>query len=138
LEQRLRVSAEALLKEDVEQNNWVPAYSRVAGELPLTDLPRFADERLSAGRFQIEVTTAGSVGLQFEDPAGLRLWVDGSPFAVGRKVTTTLSEGRHHVTVVIDRMKRTTPLRVTLLDVPNSPGQARPVDGETVGRVASM
>ena len=127
-----------LLKEAGEQNNWLPAYSKVAGELPLTDLPRFADGRLSAGRFQIEVTAAGSVGLEFEDPAGLRLWVDGSPLAVGRKVTSKLSEGRHRVTVLIDRAKRTTPLRVTLIDAPNAPGQARPVNGETAGLVAAM
>ncbi len=125
LERRLRSSVEALLAGNVAQNNWLPAYSKVAGELPLTDLPRFADDRLSAGRFQIEMTAAGSVGLQFEDPAGLRVWVDGSPLAAGRKVTTKLAEGRHSVTVVIDRAKRTTPLRVTLLDVPDSPGEAR-------------
>ena len=138
LERRLRSSAEALLKKDVEQNNWLPAYSKVAGYLLLTDLPRFANNRLSAGRFQIEVTTAGSVGLQFEDPAGLRVWVDGSPLAAGRTATTKLSEGRHSVTVVIDRAKRTTPLRVTLFDVPKSSGQARLVSGKAVGRVAPM
>ncbi len=70
------------------------------------------------------MTTAGSVGLQFEDPAGLRVWVDGSPLAVRREVTTSLREGRHSITVAIDRARRKAPLRVTLIDVPNSPGQA--------------
>lgn len=138
LGRRLRSSVEALLAENVEQSNWLPAYSKVAGELPLSDLPRFANDRLSAGRFQIEVTTAGSVGLQFEDSAGLRVRVDGSPLDAGHRVTTKLSEGRHNVTVMVDRAKRTTPLGVSLYDVPESPGQARPVNGEAVGRVAAM
>jgi len=136
LERRVWSSAKALLNRDGEQGNWLPAYGTVAGYLPLTDLPRFADNRLSAARFQIEVTAAGSVGFRFEDPAGLRVWVDGSPLAASREVTTKLCEGRHRVTVVIDRAERTTPLRVTLLDVPNSPGQARPVSGTGTGRVA--
>jgi hypothetical protein len=102
----------------------------VAGYLPLTDLPRFANNRLSAGRFHLDVTTAGRVGLQFEDPAGLRLWVDGMPLAAGRNVTMTLPEGQHSVTVVIDRAKRTTPLRATLVDVPNSPGRAHLTSGQ--------
>ena len=128
MERRLRLSAEALLNNDVAQEDWLPACGTVAGHLPLTDLPRLANNRLSAGRFQIEVTTAGSIGLRFKEPAGLRVWVDGSPLAVRREVTTNLSEGRHSITVVIDRTQRTAPLRVTLLDVPNSPGQAHLVN----------
>jgi len=133
LEQRLRSSVEALLKPDVAATDWLPAYSKVAGELPLDDLPRFAEDRLSAGRFEIEMTTAGRIGLRFEDPAGLRIWVDGSPLAAAREVTTKLSEGRHNVTVVIDRTQRTTPLRATLFDAAESPGQARLVSGQAVG-----
>ncbi|HJM65636.1 MAG: sorbosone dehydrogenase [Roseibacillus sp.] len=130
LEQRLQSSPDALLEKEVEQSNWLPAYGTVAGYLPLTDLPRFANNRLSAGRFHLDVTTAGRVGLQFEDPAGLRLWVDGMPLAAGRNVTMTLPEGQHSVTVVIDRAKRTTPLRATLVDVPNSPGRAHLTSGQ--------
>jgi hypothetical protein len=136
LELRLRSSAEALLKSDVEQSNWLPAYGTVAGYLPLTDLPRFADNRLSALRFQVEMTTAGSIGLQFEDPAGLRVWVGSSPLAAGRQVTTKLSEGRHDFTVVIDRAKCTTPLRVTLLDLPESSGHAILINRQGMGLAA--
>ena len=93
---------------------WKPVYSRVSGDLPLDELPRFwlnKAEPLTAARFAVERNTAGKVTLAM-DPAGLLLWVDGVPVAAAKTVTLDLTAGTHAVTVGVELGKRATPLRV--------------------------
>ncbi len=60
---------------------WTPAYSRVAGDLPVEELPRFVVHRelppASFVRCEVEVVAPGVVRLAFNGTVGLSLWVDG-------------------------------------------------------------
>ncbi len=112
---------------------WAPAYSLVAGDLPLGDVPAFKNREgmpTAVVRFHVEVTTAGKVRLTFNDPAGLSVWVDGTPLDPAGERVTDLPAGVHAVTVAVDRSKRSAALRVELDEVPGSPARARVVGGK--------
>ncbi len=114
---------------------WVPAYSQVSGDLPLDAMPAFKGNKdaalVSAVRFQVEVTTAGTVRLAWNDKAALTIWIDGTPTDVsGNSIDVELPAGNHSVTVAIAVADRTAPLRVELQDVPGSPVRARVLGGK--------
>ena len=93
---------------------WTPVYAQVSGDLPLGELPRFwlsNENPLTAARFTVERNTAGKVTLLL-DPAGVLLWVDGVPVAADKRVVLDLAAGQHVVTVGVELVKRTTPLRM--------------------------
>ncbi len=95
-----------------EGEAWVPAYSEVSGTLPAAALG-------AELRFEIEVTTAGRVGLRIDPPDG----VAGPP-------ELDLAAGTHAVTLRVDRARRgERGLRVELLEVPGSAARARIVGG---------
>ena len=112
---------------------WVPAYSTVSGDLPADALPTFrvGDGPLTAvARFQLDVTTAGKVKLRFRDPAGLSVWVNGTPIEPAAAVVVNLPAGVQTVTVAVEAGKRTAPLRAELDEVPGSAARARLVGGK--------
>jgi len=113
---------------------WKPVYSTVAGTLPLEDLPAMRIRRNAAAvsfvRFRLSVTTPGKVGLRFNTPAGLSMWIAAVPQAVAASTMLDLEKGTHTVTLVIDRNKLKAPLRVELTDVPGSKAKARIVGGK--------
>jgi len=109
--------------------NWGPAYSRVSGDLPVSDLPvvvyPIGGVKASFARTEIEVTTGGAVLLKWNDVGGLTLWVDGKPVPMEPVTRLELTPGRHSVVVRLERANRTGELRVELGDAPDSPAQAR-------------
>jgi len=113
---------------------WEPAYSHVAGELPADDLAKFVPhaqlDPTSFVRFALDVSTPGKVKLGFGDVTGLSLWVDGKPTSIASSQEFDLASGRHSITLAVNRVKRTIPLRVELQDVPGSPAQAQLVGGK--------
>ena len=117
---------------------WKPAYSTTRGELLLEDLPWLdrnglggnAGEQIALASFEIEVTTAGRVGLRFESTAGLAARIDSTPINLESEVTIELAEGIHVVALRVDRARRRAPLRVELFDVPDSRARGRIVDGK--------
>ena len=114
--------------------SWVPAYSLVSGDLPLTELPQFQPHKTqppySVARFQLDVTTAGKVKLLLNDPVGLSLWVDGVPLDAAKEMTPTLKAGVRTVTVAVNSELRQSPLRVELDEVSGSPARARIIGGK--------
>jgi putative heme-binding domain-containing protein len=113
---------------------WEANYSRVAGDLPADDLAKFEahkglDPTLFV-RFEIDVSTAGKLELAFEDIGGLTLWIDGKPTTILSNTPLDLATGRHVVTLAVNCVKRTSPLRVELRDVVGSPAQAQLVGGK--------
>src|SRR5262245_36487853 len=77
---RTRVSAAA---EPDNPFAWSPAYSKVSGDLPLAELPKFTVWQDTAAqsvvRFQLDVTTAGAAKLKFNAVAGLTVYVGNTP-----------------------------------------------------------
>jgi putative heme-binding domain-containing protein len=116
---------------------WSPAYSQVAGTLPLDAIPAFklkkgfSEEFTTTGfvRFQVEVSTGGKFKL-LNSAAGLTAWVDGVPVEVRPEMVLDLKPGLHTVTMAIDLAKRRESLRCTLEDYPGSPARGRVVGGK--------
>jgi putative heme-binding domain-containing protein len=112
---------------------WEPVYSLVSGDLPLDDVPTFKNREgmaTSVVRFHIDVSTAGKVRLNLNDPAGLTVWVNGTPLIPTGDRVADLSRGTHAVTIAVDRTVRSKPVRVELEEVPESPARARVVGGK--------
>ena len=117
---------------------WSPAYSTVAGELPLDDLPKFGSKwqgvitmpSVTILRSELNVTTPGRSLLALNSPIGVSLWIDGRAVDTAAEIALDLSTGRHRLTWAIDREKRTEPLRVEVRDVADSPANVQVVGGK--------
>jgi putative heme-binding domain-containing protein len=128
---RNRVSTAA---EPEAQFAWSPVYTRVTGDLPLGEQPKFSVWSNTAEqtvlRFQLDVTTAGKVKLKLNSTAGLSLYVDGAPVEANDETVLDLKTGVQTVTAIIDRSIRRLDVRVELEDVPNSPARVAVVGGK--------
>lgn len=133
MEQLRRTNSSAVASEH-EAWVWNPAYTTVAGELPLDDLPAIQIHQgvppMSYVRCQIDVAQGGPVLLQFNDAAGLQCWLDGVNFDAAKQVQLEVQPGVRTLAIAIDRRARKTPLRVELADVEGSPSQAQMVTGK--------
>jgi putative heme-binding domain-containing protein len=106
--------------------SWAPVYSKVGGELPMEDTTKWKignGEFQSVVRFQLDVTTAGEVGLNIPDTTGLTVWLDGAPLTVEKVMTLKFAQGVRTVTIHTKLDQRKTPLRVELAEVKNSPAR---------------
>jgi putative heme-binding domain-containing protein len=132
-----RVGIVAITRENAALT-WAPAYSTVAGSLPLADLPRFElyvpskteREPTSFARCELEATTAGAVRLRLSTARGLTVWLDREPLEAREDMVVSLSAGRHTLTFAVDRGQRREPLRCELDDVAGSPARAQLVGGK--------
>jgi putative heme-binding domain-containing protein len=124
----------ALAADPLNTFRWQSAYSKVSGELPLGELPKFAiwnnTAELSVLRFHLDVTTAGKAMLRFNSVAGLSLYLGGTPVEPKAETVIDLPTGLQPVTVVIDRSHRSDNVRVELDDVPGSPVRVAVVGGK--------
>lgn len=117
---------------------WVPAYSSVAGAMPVRDILDFTlKERLGEAarkvgflRCRMNVTTAGSVGLAVTDLTGLQLWIDGKPVDLRDRLELPLTVGEHIVTLSVNLLTRKNPVRLELLDVAGSAAQVQFASGK--------
>ena len=117
---------------------WSPAYSTVAGVLPLDAIPAspgvtngfFDLPAVGVARGQIDVSTGGAVKLSFGGVEGLTLWVDGARVLAQEEMVLTLAPGVHTLTLAVDRTKRREGLRVNLEEVAGSPARAQVVLGK--------
>jgi putative heme-binding domain-containing protein len=117
---------------------WSPAYSTVAGSLPLDAIPAsrgvtngfFDLPAVGVARGQVDVSTGGAIKLSMGNVEGLTLWVDGARVLAREESILTLEPGVHTVTLAVDRVKRREGLRVTLDEVPGSPARAQVVLGK--------
>ena len=90
--------------------SWLPAYSKVSGELPPEDYP--AGESVFARGF-VNVLVAGTVRLQIDSADGLTLWVDAEPVR-DLAAPIRLEKGRRALTFGFDPARREGGLRVEL------------------------
>ena len=126
---RDRIGAVATAKD----LQWAAAYSRVSGDLPVEDLPKWRigqGEFQAVARFDLDCTTAGKAKLVLGDTAGLQMWLDGTPLETGKEVTVDLAAGLHTVTVHVKLDQRKAPLRAELAEVDGSPARVRIVGGK--------
>ncbi|MFL5245531.1 MAG: PVC-type heme-binding CxxCH protein [Gemmataceae bacterium] len=102
--------------------SWSAAYSTVAGELPLSDIPRFelSKQQKSVGfvRCQLEAAKPAKVKLGLGSVEGLAVWLDGVKQEVKPELVLNLAKpGLYTFTISIDLEKRRNALRCRLEDV---------------------
>ena len=113
--------------------SWQAHYSLVSGDMPLANLPKFVvhngQPQTAFVRTELDVSTAGQVGIKFGNIRGLMFWIDGKPMSVKTEMPLDLSSGRHVVTLAIDLDQREQPVRLELYDVELSVAQSQWVMG---------
>jgi putative heme-binding domain-containing protein len=129
-----RVTRVSAATEPDKQFVWSPTYSMVSGDLPLASLPKFSVWANTAEqtvlRFNLDVTTAGSVKLKINSVAGLSLYVGAVPVEPKAETLLDLKTGVQTVTLIIDRSKRTEDVRIELDDVAGSPARVSVLGGK--------
>ncbi|MFO0938256.1 MAG: hypothetical protein U0798_17260 [Gemmataceae bacterium] len=132
--ERFRRTRIAVAAEKENGLTWTPTYTRVSGELPIGEISKYSvwnnTEPQSVVRCLIDVTTAGPVRLKFNDLTGLTTFVNGKPVGGKNEIDVDLPVGTISVTMIVDRGKRNSEIKVELLDVPGSPARAKPVNGK--------
>jgi hypothetical protein len=130
-------SVETLLAKR-DKLTWRPAFTTVAGVLPLSEWPR-TDGRSGAPRLamasaRLEVTSPGPVKLSFNSTDFVTLWINGNRILPAsdspRSVIVDLARGSHSIDLAIDLTRRRDGIRCVLEDVPGSPARAAPVLGK--------
>jgi putative heme-binding domain-containing protein len=118
---------------------WSPAYSKVAGSLPLDDLPCFTfskpqgerADRFLIVRCHLEVSGSGAIKLLFNQATGLTAWVDGAPIEIAEQKRLKLTPGEHTLILAINLGQiRQSDLRCEIQDVLGSAAHARVVSGK--------
>ncbi len=113
---------------------WSAAYSRVAGDLPKSDLLslniRNRPTPVAFARCYLDVSTAGKIKLRLNSASGLNMWIDSEPREPAREITLNLPRGKHRVTLAVDLVHRDEPLRLELADIAGSAAQAQIVNGK--------
>ncbi len=113
---------------------WIPRYSRVGGDLPLSDIPVHQipgrTQPFGFVRMELDVSTAGKAALKFNSTVGITAWLDGSPLELDSVVELDLTRGRRRLTLAIDLEQRAEPLLCELQDVEGSAAQVQIVSGK--------
>lgn len=113
---------------------WSATYSRVSGDLPLTELAKFSVWSNTAEqtvlRFQLDVTTPGKVKLKLNSADGLSMFQGTNPIEVKPETILELKTGVQTITLIVDRSLRREDIKVEVDDVPGSPARVAIVGGK--------
>jgi putative heme-binding domain-containing protein len=102
---------------------WTGAYALVNGVLPPDSLFP-AGTTTAFARCEVDVTAGGKIALRVNNPAGLKLWVDGQPVELKPTTELDLPRGVHSLIFQVDKAARGNDgLRVEVT------GTAQPVGG---------
>lgn len=83
------------------EEQWLPAYGRVAGTLPLAEVKAAAESSVVYLQGTVEVTEPGKVGLTVKCSEPLQGWLDATSFEPGEKFIADLDKGTHTLTLRI-------------------------------------
>jgi len=78
---------------------WLPAFGRVAGSLPLDEVKALAGSPVLYLQGTIEVVEPGAVGLVMQSTDPAQAWLDVTSFDPQQKFTADLDKGTHTLTV---------------------------------------
>ncbi|WP_460671642.1 PVC-type heme-binding CxxCH protein [Larkinella ripae] len=134
LTRKIQAEGVGYVAKDNAKISWQPAYSKVAGDLPLDELSIVeanAGKRYTFARFEIEVLSKGNVNLAFSSTAGVAAWMGQKPLKLtSQGVVADLPPGVHAITLAIDRnVQKTGSLNIQLQDAETAPAQTRLVMG---------
>jgi putative heme-binding domain-containing protein len=107
-----------------------PIYSKVAGELPLDELPSIEvlpGKRYSIVRFEVEVLTPGRLTLALNSTGGITAWVGQKAIPLNDEgLAAELPKGIHTITLGIDRkLFKESSVKVELREGKGSSAQTR-------------
>ncbi|GAC1475964.1 MAG: hypothetical protein NVSMB9_29510 [Isosphaeraceae bacterium] len=85
---------------------WLPAYARTAGDLPLDELTGPAVDKVLYLQADVEVSHPGKVNVRLDSSEGVNTWVDDQPAPRGSPFTVDLATGRHTLTFRVDTAAR--------------------------------
>ncbi len=102
-------------------DKWDVAYAKVDGSLPLDEMKSKSGGNVLYLQGAIDVSAAGAVMVQADSAAGMRLWIDDAAAAPSSSsMNTTLSPGRHSITLRVDTSAR--PSRTIRVEVAKPAG----------------
>lgn len=121
-----------------KMEGWSPAYSTVAGGLPLGELPALKPSQgqnaVALVRCQMDVSGAGKVALNLKSTDGLSLWIDGRTLDLAAQppdqIAFDLAAGVHTLTLAVDLAVRQGELHCELVDAAESPATAQWLAGK--------
>ena len=114
---------------------WLAAYARIDGLLPVAEIPslrRAGEQQYRYFQFDLDVKSAGKIGLRFNDADGFRLWsgqeeVEG----VENETRVVLGEGKQTFTLAALRGDRSNrDLSIEIFEIPGSSAQVQVVNGK--------
>ena len=109
---------------------WLPAYAKTSGLVPLDEVSAATGKKVLYLQGEIELTAEGAVALQFDNPAGVSLWIGDRPTKIEKPTTLDLPTGKHAITLRIDLVARGgNALRVDLVKPAGSTAEFTPVGG---------
>ena len=112
---------------------WTPAYSMVSGSLPTAEVPKLQVlwHKLSALQCELNVTTAGKIGLQLDDATNVHLFLGEQEVGFEKNLAVLdLPIGSHPLVLAWDHSTRDRPsLRAEIVELPGSAGHAAPASG---------
>ncbi|HEY2839899.1 MAG TPA: hypothetical protein VGJ26_12160, partial [Pirellulales bacterium] len=89
---------------NANEEEWAPAYAKVAGGLPLDEVVT-ADRKVLFLRGEVAVTEPGEVEIKLDSAEGVTVWVNDRPLAIDN-LRATLDRGSHKVTLRVDTRER--------------------------------
>jgi putative heme-binding domain-containing protein len=102
---------------------WDVAYAKVDGSLPLDEVKSKSSGNVFYLQGAIDVSSTGPVKVQADSAAGMRLWIDDAAAAPSSSsMSTTLSPGRHSITLRVDTAAR--PSRTIRVEVAKPAGSS--------------
>ncbi len=117
---------------NADEAAWLPVYGKVAGTLPLGDLPKIGDQPVMVIRGEIDVTSPGAISLNLDSAEGVQVWLDHHALQPGQsQIVTEVPAGRHQVILRIDRTQRKSDgIRVEVSRPQGSSAQVTVVGGQ--------
>lgn len=113
-----------------DPSEWVPAYARVSGTLPLSELRPATAAPVLILKGEVEVRTAGRVAIAIESTEKTQAWVDAQAFDDRREFEVDLDPGIHAVVLRVELSDRSDPeLRVEVRGLETSSAKFQIVGG---------
>ena len=128
------IPAQELLRDQIlrsEPGQWVTAYAKAAGSLPLDELIAATASRVLYLQGEISVSSAGPIGVQLDSADGVCFWIDDDAVPAGAATfAPTLASGSHAITFRIDTATRKSrEIKVEVAKPPGSPAEFTVVGG---------
>ena len=113
-----------------QAEQWLPAYGKVAGVLPLDELRQGDKPTVLILQGEVQVNVPGKLTFKISSTEPAQVWIDTEAFESQRQFDVSLESGRHTVTVRVEVSERESPeLQIELTKPSDSNAQFEVVGG---------